>query len=110
LYIKYNQRGRKDKKSTTIMSFFCCGKKVAGINGSGTIVISDKEMSDKVDIGYCKCEDPDPNEDECNKEAGGCGKPLHFCAECYLLVQAPGDNCSCGWGKKRLHKAKTRLI
>ena len=74
-----------------------------------TVTKSSKKMSEKVDIGYCECgENCDPNTDDCETEGGGCGKPLHFCGECFKLIKKEGDNCSCGWAKKKLGKAQRR--
>ena len=87
----------------------CCistPKGKASLNA--TITVKGSSLSDKVEIGYCKCAEDvrDPNTDDC--EAEGCGKPLHFCGECFKLIKMEGDNCSCGWAKKKLGKAERR--
>jgi len=62
----------------------------------------------KAKIGFCSCDedDQDPVEDDCDPNRG-CGKPLFFCGECFLLIkQKDVDQCSCLFTKKKLENSK----
>ena len=67
-----------------------------------TLSVTTRNKSSAGSVGNCNCPEEvrKPNTDYC--EAGGCGKPLYYCAECFQFIKMKGDNCSCSWAKNKL--------
>ena len=71
-------------------------------HNNNNVSITTNNSSPASKVGKCSCPEEvrKSNTDYC--EAGGCGKPLYYCAECFQFIKMKGDNCSCSWAKKKL--------